>query len=68
MWSSYLALGCAYLAVRQSWFGAMWLGLGLVWFVRGIKAARLDDLNSDTLGLKPQRRTLFSPDKIFTQS
>jgi hypothetical protein len=67
-WSSYLALGIACLATRQYWLAAAYMCFGVIWFLRGAEASRLDDLSSDTLGLKPQRRTLFTPDNIFTQS
>jgi hypothetical protein len=68
IWSCYFALGCAHLARQHYWSAAIWIGLGLIWFLRAVKASRLDDLSSDTLGLKPQRRALFSPERIFAQS
>jgi hypothetical protein len=55
-------------AFHHYWAAAIWLGLGLVWFLREIRAARLDDLSSDTLALMPRRRALFSPERIFAQS
>lgn len=62
IWSCYLALGFANLARHHYWFGAIWLGLGAIWFVRGIKAANLDELNTTTLGLNPvpRPRSIFS--------
>ena len=66
--SCYFALGCAHLVRQHYWSAAIWIGLGLIWFLHGIKASRLDDLSSDTLGLKPGRRVLFSPERIFAQS
>jgi hypothetical protein len=68
IWSCYFALGCAHLAFHHYWSAAIWTGLGLIWFLRGIKATRLDDLSRDTLGLKPRRQALFSPERIFAQS
>jgi hypothetical protein len=68
IWSCYFVLGCAHLALHHCWSTAIWMALGLIWFLRGIKATRLDDLSSDTLGLKPHRRALFSPERIFAQS
>jgi hypothetical protein len=68
IWSCYFALGCAHLARHHYWSAAIWMGLGLIWFLRGFKASRLDDLSGDTLGLKSKRRVLFSPERIFAQS
>jgi hypothetical protein len=68
IWSCYFALGGVHLALHHYWSTAIWTGLGLIWFLRGIKATRLDDLSSETLGLKPHRRALFRPERIFAQS
>lgn len=68
IWSCYFALGCVHLALKHYWTAAIWMGLGLSWFIRGNRAARLDDLSSDSIGLKPQSRALFSSSRIFVQS
>jgi hypothetical protein len=62
IWSCYLALGLANLAQHHYWFGVAWLALSVIWFVRGMKAANLDELNATTLGLnpRPRPRSIFS--------
>jgi hypothetical protein len=67
IWSCYFALGFANVARHEYGFGAIMVGLGVIWFTRGIKTSNLDDLSTTTLDLNstPRPRSAFGAKRIF---